>query len=39
MKDRLGDIARLKHIYDAILEIESYTKEISENTFAEHTMM
>lgn len=39
MKNSLGDKARLQHIYDAILEIESYIKNSSYDTFQSNSMM
>ena len=33
MKDRLGDIVRLNHILDAVLEIQNYTLNISFEEF------
>ena len=39
MKDRKGDKARLLHILDAMKEIESYIKNISEDEFLQHSMM
>jgi uncharacterized protein with HEPN domain len=39
MKSSLGDKARLQHIYDAILEIESYIKKSSYKVFQSNTMM
>lgn len=33
MRSNLGNKARLQHIYDAILEIESYIKNSSYETF------
>ncbi len=39
MKNSLGDEARLRHIYDAIAEIESYVKDITLDEFQTNTMM
>lgn len=39
MKNSLGDKARLQHIYDSILEIESYIQNSSYETFQSNTMM
>jgi len=39
MRNSLGDKARLQHIYDAILEIESYIQESSYDFFQNNTMM
>lgn len=39
MKDRPGDKARLQHIYDAILEIESYTQNSDIDEFLKNSMM
>jgi uncharacterized protein with HEPN domain len=39
MRNRLGDKTRLQHIYDAILEIESYVQEYSYDFFQSNTMM
>ena len=39
MKNRLGDNARIKHIYDAILEIELYLKNVSYDIFRSNSMM
>jgi uncharacterized protein with HEPN domain len=39
MKDKLGDKARLQHIYDAILEIELYTQNIEIDDFLNNSMM
>ena len=39
MRNSLGDKARLQHIYDAILEIESYVKESTYDIFLSNTMM
>ncbi|WP_428660570.1 HepT-like ribonuclease domain-containing protein [Runella sp.] len=39
MKDRPGDKARLQHIYDAILEIESYTENSDIDEFLNNSMM
>lgn len=39
MRNSLGDKARLQHIYDAILEIESYVKNSSYQEFESNTMM
>ena len=39
MRSKLGDIVRLQHILDAILEIESYTLNIEFEDFKENKMM
>jgi len=39
MRNSLGDKARLQHIYDAILEIESYVQNSSYEIFQSNTMM
>ncbi|MCZ7609598.1 MAG: DUF86 domain-containing protein [Ignavibacterium sp.] len=39
MRSSLGDKARLQHIYDAILEIESYIQESGYDIFQNNTMM
>jgi uncharacterized protein with HEPN domain len=39
MKGQLGDKARLQHIYDAILEIETYTKNVDIEDFLNNSMM
>jgi uncharacterized protein with HEPN domain len=39
MKDKLGDKVRIQHIYDAILEIESYTKNVEIDEFLTNSMM
>lgn len=39
MRGDLGDKARLQHISDAILEIESYMKEAGSKEFMENSMM
>jgi len=39
MKGSLGDKPRLQHIYDAILEIESYVDKSSYETFQSNSMM
>ena len=39
MRNSLGDKARLQHIYDAILEIESYIHKTTYDTFLLNTMM
>ncbi|MEW6507815.1 MAG: DUF86 domain-containing protein [Bacteroidota bacterium] len=39
MRNSWGDKARLQHIYDAILEIESYIKNSSYEVFHSNTMM
>ena len=39
MRGDLGDRARLQHILDAILEIESYTRQVSFDDFVENSMM
>jgi len=39
MKNSLGDRIRLQHIYDAILEIESYVQNSSYEIFQSNTMM
>lgn len=38
MRNSLGDKARLQHIYDAILEIESYVQKSSYDNFQSNTM-
>ena len=39
MKSNLGDKPRLQHIYDAILEIESYVGESTYDSFQSNSMM
>lgn len=39
MRGRLGDYARLKHILDAILEIESYLAGTDYEAFLNNSMM
>lgn len=39
MRGKLGDKVRLQHIYDAILEIESYLKNVEFNDFMDNSMM
>jgi uncharacterized protein with HEPN domain len=39
MKGELGDEARLRHIYDAILEIETYTHDVDIDEFLGNSMM
>jgi len=39
MKDKLGDKVRIQHIYDAILEIESYTQNVEIDEFLTNSMM
>jgi len=39
MKSRIGDNARIQHIYDAILEIELYVNQISYEDFNLNSMM
>jgi len=39
MRGDLGDRARLQHILDAIVEIESYTRQVGFDDFAENSMM
>jgi uncharacterized protein with HEPN domain len=39
MKSSLGDKPRLQHIYDAILEIESYVGESTYESFQSNSMM
>ena len=39
MKGSLGDKARLQHIYDAIVELESYVKYESFDSFQSNSMM
>ncbi|MBU0560105.1 MAG: DUF86 domain-containing protein [Bacteroidota bacterium] len=39
MRNSLGDKARLQHIYDAILEIESYVHKSSYELFQSNSMM
>ena len=33
MKNKIGDIAKIQHILDAIAEIQEYTKEATFDTF------
>ena len=39
MKNKIGDKARLHHIFDAILEIENYTKNKSYNDYFSNSML
>lgn len=39
MKDKLGDKVRIQHIYDAILDIESYTQNVEIDEFLNNSMM
>ncbi len=39
MRGNLGDKVRLQHIFDAILEIESYIENKDFNDFTENSMM
>lgn len=39
MRKQLGDKVRVEHILEAILEIESYTFQVSENEFLSNSMM
>lgn len=39
MRNNIGDEARLKHILDAISEIESYTKDSTFEKFTKSSMM
>lgn len=39
MRGKLGDKARLNHIFDAILEVESYLLHANFETFISHSMM
>lgn len=39
MPDRLGDKMRLKHILDAISEIENYTEDVGFEDFSSNSMM
>lgn len=39
MRSKLGDKIRLQHIYDAIIEIESYTENINLADFMKNSMM
>ncbi len=39
MRNSIGDKARLQHIYDAILEIESYVNKSTYDIFVSNTMM
>lgn len=39
MKGRFGDLARLRHIFDSILIIESYTKQATKKGFIANRMM
>ena len=39
MRSKLGDGARLNHIFDAINEIESYTLDSSKEDFMKNSMM
>jgi len=39
MRGKLGDKVRLQHIYDAILEIESYLEDVEFNDLMDNSMM
>lgn len=39
MKSKLGDIARLNHILDAITEIETYVKDLNFEEFESNSML
>ena len=39
MKNNIGDKTRLHHIFDAILEIENYTKNKSHDDFFSNSML
>jgi len=39
MSDKLGDQIRIRHVIDAISEIENYTKDSSYKDFSENSMM
>lgn len=39
MRGNQGDKVRLQHIYDAIMEIESYVKGVDYETFMNNSMM
>jgi uncharacterized protein with HEPN domain len=39
MRGRLGDLVRLHHIYDAIVEIEGYLEGVSLSVFNEQSML
>ena len=39
MKDRLGDIVRLNHILDAVIEIQNYTANISFENFCNDSLV
>ncbi len=39
MKSKFGDKSRLQHISDAIIEIESYIKNVSYEDFQTNSMM
>jgi len=39
MRGSLGDKVRLQHILDAVIEIESYTKQATYELFLSNTMM
>lgn len=39
MKGKIGDKQRLLHILDAIIEIETYTSDVSIDTFLSNSMM
>jgi len=39
MKSRLGDKARIQHIFEAILDIESYVQNSSYESFKSNSMM
>jgi len=39
MRNKLGDNARIQHIFDAILEIELYIQQVSYDIFKSNSMM
>jgi uncharacterized protein with HEPN domain len=39
MRGKIGDKVRLQHILDAIMEINSYTKDVDHDAFMENSMM
>lgn len=39
MRGKLGNLARLKHIYDAIIQIEKYIESVNFDDFASNSMM
>lgn len=39
MRNKIGDNARIQHIYDALLEIESYVQQSSYDIFRSNSMM